>query len=341
MADEDPVYIGAGPGVSVDTDYLEPTVYNNKREILEYITKTTDLEQGGAALEEVNNYIINSDHMAERFYVSGYLPPLRCEPLHLAVNGGSYRRPRMHHSPEERRCIQAHVQKLVEAGILRGPLDARHVHKGRVLGVFIKKEPGKPLGRLIVNAVDYNARAMETCGFEIADLQQCIQLVAGHALTIVADAASGFFQCPVDEESSLLQVIEVPTSAPDGSWFGRSEYYAFDRMLFGNASNPGIFSKLMVDSFGDINTGNGGLMTCCIDDIARGCDDEDTVAKTFIAMMDRASETGVRFKLSKLQLGRRVANYLRHLVSRNGTRSDCRPDSHAAGHNAVRKLEWG
>src|SRR5215469_9467189 len=96
----------------------------------------------------------------------------------------------------------------------------------------------------------------------------------------------GFWQIPLDEESSRLLTFNTP--------FGR---YSFTRLAFGISSAPEVFQKRMVELFSDIPG-----VHIIFDDIIIAADDGDQHDVILRSLLERARKVGVKFNRQKLQL---------------------------------------
>ena len=74
-----------------------------------------------------------------------------------------------------------------------------------------------------------------------ADIESVLTRLPGAKIFSTLDAASGFWQIPLDQESSLLTCFNTP--------FGS---YKFSRLPFGIKFAPEVYQRTMEGLFGDI-----------------------------------------------------------------------------------------
>ncbi len=118
----------------------------------------------------------------------------------------------------------------------------------------------------------------------------------------VLDARHGYWQIPLDYESSLLTTFNTP--------FGR---YRYKRLPFGLKCSSDIMQRAMED----VLRGLPGCRAICDDILVWGDDDEEH-DRNLLAVLDRAKEYGLKFGASKLNISQPEVKYVGHIFSQEG-----------------------
>ncbi|PIK40121.1 hypothetical protein BSL78_23022 [Apostichopus japonicus] len=142
--------------------------------------------------------------------------------------------------------------------------------------------------------------------YQLPTVDELTSELAGAQYFSVLDANSGFWQIPLDDESSDLCCFNTP--------FGR---YKFLRLPFGLHSAPEVFHKTMCQ----IMDGIPGCQVY-IDDILVCGKTKEEHDKRLRLVFERATEHNLRLNKSKCKLGVREVKYLGHILSKNGMRID-------------------
>ena len=120
------------------------------------------------------------------------------------------------------------------------------------------------------------------------------------------DASSGFWNVPMEHESSKLLTFNTP--------FGR---YRFLRLPFGISVAPEVFHRIMTECFGDI------LGVCVfLDDLlvhASNKNDQDNILKS---VLERAKQLNIKFNSAKCFFGLSQVKYMGHIFSKDGMQVD-------------------
>ena len=122
----------------------------------------------------------------------------------------------------------------------------------------------------------------------------------------VADLSSGYWHVELDRESSLLTTFQTP--------FGR---YRWLRLPFGTTVSAEIFQRNLLNAL----EGLPGVV-CVADDVmihGRSREDHDRNLETFLK---RCHENGIKLNKDKLQLRLSEINFMGHIISQDGLRSD-------------------
>ena len=128
----------------------------------------------------------------------------------------------------------------------------------------------------------------------------------------VVDAKNGFWHVQLDYESSLLTTFGTPS--------GR---YRWIRMPFGISPSPEEFQRRLDNAFQGLN----GVMPIFDDTLVYGVgntereamDDHDRKLK---ALLQRSRDKGIRLNKEKLKLRRKEVEFMDHIISADGLKSD-------------------
>ena len=119
------------------------------------------------------------------------------------------------------------------------------------------------------------------------------------------DACSGYWQLPVDDESSKLLTFNTP--------WGR---YRFTRLPFGISSAPEIYQREMDKLF------EGIPVEIIVDDFLIHGKDQTDPDQKLRRVLDRNSEVGLKFNLKKLKLCVPGVSFVGHVFSAEGLKLD-------------------
>ena len=122
----------------------------------------------------------------------------------------------------------------------------------------------------------------------------------------VLDASKGFWQVPLDEESSYLCTMATP--------WGR---YRFKRMPFGLISSSEVFQKLMREMIDDIE-----YTEVIVDDVIIGQTDDDDDDSRIITVLDRLRDNNVKLNKPKTRVRVDEVKYSGHIMSSEGLKPD-------------------
>ena len=122
------------------------------------------------------------------------------------------------------------------------------------------------------------------------------------------DLTSGYWQVEVAEHDKHKTAFSTPMGL-----------FEANRMPFGLQNAPSTFQRLMTCCFGDLNFTH---LLIYLDDIIIFSTSFSDHLERLQLVFDRLREHGLKLKPSKCQLVRQEVNYLGHLVSANGIRTD-------------------
>ena len=140
----------------------------------------------------------------------------------------------------------------------------------------------------------------------LPSLEDISPKLAGSKVFSTLDAASGFWQIPLDESSQLMTTFITP--------FGR---YAFRRLPFGISSAPEIFQRKM----SSLLEGLSGVEVIMDDILVYGRDLEEHDA-CLTAVMRRIDGSGLKLNPSKCVVRQSELRYFGHIIGENGVKPD-------------------
>ncbi len=173
-----------------------------------------------------------------------------------------------------------------------------------VQSLVIVEKPNGSL-RLCLDPRDLN-KVIKREHHLIPSAEDIISRLEGKKLFTVLDLKDGFWQVPLDSESSKLCTFNTP--------HGR---YKFNRMPFGIASAPEVFQKRNERLFGDIN----GVEVYFDDLIVTGTDEMSHDA-ALTEVLKRAKALNIKFNANKLQFRMTEVKYMGQIISDKGVKAD-------------------
>ena len=159
--------------------------------------------------------------------------------------------------------------------------------------------------RLCLDPKDLN-KAIKREHFPMRTADDVSSRLSGKKVFTIVDEKDGYWQIPLDEESSYLCTFNTPK--------GR---YRFLRMPFGISSASEVFQKRNEEIFGDMEG-----VEIIMDDIIISAVDEEENDRILRKVLDRAREKNIKFNPKKLQLKVREVKYVGNIVSEDGLRPD-------------------
>lgn len=165
----------------------------------------------------------------------------------------------------------------------------------------------KPNGKLRICLDPRNLnKAIKREHHIIPSSEEIISRLEGKEYFSVLDLKEGFWQVPLDSQSSDLCTFHTP--------FGR---YKFNRIPFGIISAPEVFQKRNQKMFGDIK----GVEIYFDDLIVAGVDKNDH-DKILHQVLERARENNIKFNPDKFQFGVQEVKYMGLIISKDGIKAD-------------------
>ncbi|HLP97517.1 MAG TPA: reverse transcriptase family protein, partial [Sideroxyarcus sp.] len=148
--------------------------------------------------------------------------------------------------------------------------------------------------------------------YPLPSLDQLTARLSGAKFFSAIDLKWGFWQLPLDDESSWLCTFSTP--------FGR---FRFKRLPFGVSPAPEIFHRVVHESIEDLD----GVQSYIDDILVSGRTQEEHDAR-LAALMERLKERGFTINVEKSVFCRRSVKYLGHRISSGRIEVD--PDRAAA-----------
>ncbi|XP_046858591.1 uncharacterized protein K02A2.6-like [Xenia sp. Carnegie-2017] len=142
--------------------------------------------------------------------------------------------------------------------------------------------------------------------YPLLTIEEVVSRLPGAKIFSVFDAASGFWQIPLDEDSSYLTTFNTP--------FGR---YKFNRLPFGISSAPEVFQKAMHQLFDRIDG-----CEIIMDDILVWGTTEKEHDERIINVLNRAREINLKLKKEKTKVKVTSVDYMGHKITSDGLQSD-------------------
>ena len=164
-------------------------------------------------------------------------------------------------------------------------------------------KPGKL--RICLDPRDLNL-AIKREHYPTLTVEEVVSRLPNAKVFLKLDAASGFWQIPLDEESSFLTCFNTP--------FGR---YEFKRLPFGIKSAPEIFQRTMHQLFDDIQG-----CEIIADDILVWGIDEESHDERLRRVMERVQEVGLKLREEKCRFRVRSVTYVGHQLTSDGVKPD-------------------
>ena len=120
------------------------------------------------------------------------------------------------------------------------------------------------------------------------------------------DAASGFWQIQLDEESANLTCLNTT--------FGR---FKFNRLPFGITSAPEVFQRTMEEIFGDIEG-----CEVIVDDILVWGKHDDEHDRRLVQVLERARKVNLKLRQEKWKIKTKKLVYIGHQLTEKGLQPD-------------------
>ena len=142
--------------------------------------------------------------------------------------------------------------------------------------------------------------------YPLLTVEEVVSRLTGAKYFSTFDAASGFWQIPLDEASSQLTTFNTP--------FGR---YKFKRLPFGISSAPEVFQRIMHQMFDRIDG-------CAIimDDILVWGATEEEHDERIVRVLNRAREINLKLKKEKTKIKCKTVDYMGHKITSEGLKPD-------------------
>ena len=158
---------------------------------------------------------------------------------------------------------------------------------------------------LCIDPKDLN-KAVKREYYPMKTVEDVLTRLPGANVFSTLDATSGFWQVPLDEESSLLTCFNTP--------FGR---YRFKRLPFGIKSAPEVYQRVMEELFDDIE----GCEVIADDLMVWGRDNEEHDQR-LRKVLDRAREVQLKLNKKKCKIRVTEVSYIGHMFTDEGVKPD-------------------
>ena len=150
----------------------------------------------------------------------------------------------------------------------------------------------------------YLNKAIKRQHYPMNTIEEVAAKLSGAKFFTKLDAVSGFWQIPLDEDSSKLCTFNTP--------WGR---FRFLRLPFGIADAPEVFQRVMTEHFAE-------FAEVVVDDLLVWGKSKDEHDQRLEATLRKASEIGVVFNKKKLELATSEVIYVGHKLTASGLQSD-------------------
>ena len=164
--------------------------------------------------------------------------------------------------------------------------------------------PSKDDVRICIDPRDLN-KALKRPHYPMVTVEEVANRLAGAKSFTSLDACSGYWQLPVDEESSKLLTFNTP--------WGR---YRFTRLPFGISPAPELYQREMDRLFA------GVPVEIIVDDFLVHGKDQSEVDEKMRRVLERSREVGLKFNPKKVKLRVPEVSYVGHLFSAEGLKPD-------------------
>lgn len=208
-----------------------------------------------------------------------------------------------------RERIKEELDRMEKLGVIEpqeGPTDW-------VSSMVVVEKPDKTL-RVCMDPKDLN-KAIKREHFAMPTVDEVTAQLEGAELFTKLDAQNGFWQIPLDAESSKLCCMQTP--------FGR---YVFKRLPMGLACSSEVFHKTIKAMFSDIPRVDNW-----VDDILIWGRNQTEHDEALNAALRRANDRNLTLKRKKCEFAQTEIKYIGHIIGKDGIKPD--PDKIAAIQN--------
>ena len=147
-------------------------------------------------------------------------------------------------------------------------------------------------------------KAIKRQHYPMNTIEEVAAKLSGAKFFTKLDAVSGFWQIPLDEDSSRLCTFNTP--------WGR---FRFLRLPFGVADAPEVFQRVMTENFAE-------FAEVVVDDLLVWGKSKDEHDQRLEATLRKAREIGVVFNKKKLELATNEVTYVGHKLTASGLQCD-------------------
>ena len=203
--------------------------------------------------------------------------------------------------PHEYEEVKAHLKEMEDIGAIR----KSHSPWSSPV-VLVRKKTGEL--RFCIDLRTLNART-EKDAYSLPRIEDSLDSLNGAKIFSSLDLKSGYWQVELKEESIPLTAFTV----------GPLGFYECVRMPFGLTNAPATFQRLMENCLGDLH-----LRSCIIylDDIIIFSKTPEEHVHRLSQVFEKLAAAGLKLKPSKCEFFKTEINYLGHVVSREGIKTD-------------------
>ena len=158
--------------------------------------------------------------------------------------------------------------------------------------------------RICIDQRDLN-KALKRPHYPMVTVEEVTNRLSGAKIFTSLDACSGYWQLPVDDESSKLLTFNTP--------WGR---YRFTRLPFGISPAPELYQREMDKLF------EGVPVEIIVDDFLIHGKDQLEVDDKLRRVLGKSREVGLKFNPKKVKLRVPEVSYVGHLFSSEGLKPD-------------------
>ena len=164
--------------------------------------------------------------------------------------------------------------------------------------------PSKNDVRICIDPRDLN-KALKRPYYPMVTVEEVANRLSGATSFSSLDACSGYWQLPVDDESSKLLTFNTP--------WGR---YRFTRLPFGISPAPELYQREMDRLF------EGIPVEIIVDDFLIHGKDQSELDENLRRVLDKSREVGLKFNPKKVKLRVPEVSYVGHLFTSKGLKPD-------------------
>lgn len=216
------------------------------------------------------------------------------------VDSRPFRLPYRKIPPSQWQDVRQMLTEMEAAGVIR---PSKSPYASPV--VIVTKKDGS-----LRLCIDY--RKLNSCStrdaFPLPRIEEALESLGQAKYFSTLDLTSGYWQVEVAEHDKHKTAFSTPMGL-----------FEANRMPFGLQNAPSTFQRLMTCCFGDLNFTH---LLIYLDDIIIFSASFDEHLERLQRVFDRLREHGLKLKPSKCQFVRKEVNYLGHLVSADGIRTD-------------------
>jgi transposase InsO family protein len=233
---------------------------------------------------------------------TGSHPPVRCQAYRVG--------------PKERELIEAEIQKMLDAGVIRPSMSpwASPV-------VLVEKADGS-----VRFAIDYrrlNGIATKDA-YPLPRINDYLDVLGGAKYFSILDALSGFWQIAMNEEPQGLCAkcggsFHSDTSVAKTAFITHTGLFEWTRLPFGLTSSPSIYQRVMDAIFRDLIWKE---LVVYVDDICSFAETFPEAIARLARVLTRLRAANMRVKAQKCKLFRTSVKFLGFLIKQMGVTVD-------------------